>query len=120
MPLYEYRCAACSREFELLRPMDMSTAKADCPSCGEAVDPDVLSVFAACRSTLPVVRVSRALCRRVMGGGGCGTAGRAAAEPAASPLPRNGCSVPVASTSAGVAPKGRPVDVAVVLCGHSY
>ena len=24
MPLYEYRCAECSREFELLRPMDMS------------------------------------------------------------------------------------------------
>ena len=44
MPLYEYRCAACSREFELLRPMDMSTAKADCPSCGEPSTPDTVGV----------------------------------------------------------------------------
>ena len=65
MPLYEYRCAACSREFELLRPMDMSTANADCPSCGEP-STRILSVFAASTAggSGPVAG---------MGGGGCGS-----------------------------------------------
>lgn len=65
MPLYEYRCAACSREFELLRPMDMSTAKADCPSCAEP-STRILSVFAA-----STAGESGAVAG--MGGGGCGS-----------------------------------------------
>ena len=68
MPLYEYRCAACSREFELLRPMDMSTAKADCPSCGKP-STRMLSVFAA--STTGRSGESGRVAG--MGGGGCGS-----------------------------------------------
>ena len=70
MPLYEYRCAECSREFELLRPMDMSAAKADCPSCGEP-STRILSVFAA--STTGRSGESGPVAG--MGGGGCGGGG---------------------------------------------
>ncbi len=46
MPLYEYRCKSCSRDFELLRPMEFSDKNADCPSCAS---PSMrkLSVFAS-------------------------------------------------------------------------
>ena len=70
MPLYEYRCPDCSREFELLRPMDMSAARADCPSCGEP-STRILSVFAA--STTGRSGESGPVAG--MGGGGCGGGG---------------------------------------------
>ena len=35
MPLYEYRCSDCNREFDLLRPMEFSNKTGDCPSCGK-------------------------------------------------------------------------------------
>ncbi len=35
MPLYEYRCKSCSREFDLLRPWEFSDKSAECPSCGK-------------------------------------------------------------------------------------
>jgi putative FmdB family regulatory protein len=46
MPLYEYRCKSCRRQFDLLRPMELSNKNADCPSCGKP-SPRILSVFAA-------------------------------------------------------------------------
>ncbi len=46
MPLYEYRCKSCSREFDLLRPMEFSDKSADCPSCSKPAMRK-LSVFAS-------------------------------------------------------------------------
>jgi len=34
MPTYDYRCAACSHEFELFQPMSESP-KRKCPECGK-------------------------------------------------------------------------------------
>jgi putative FmdB family regulatory protein len=34
MPLYEYRCRTCGKDFTLLRPMAEATAAATCPACG--------------------------------------------------------------------------------------
>lgn len=41
MPLYDYRCAACNRTFELLVRSSMAPA---CPSCGGATLEKLLSV----------------------------------------------------------------------------
>ena len=35
MPIYEYYCASCKREFEALRPASQSQDSAPCKNCGE-------------------------------------------------------------------------------------
>ena len=34
MPIYEYYCGHCGREFEVLRPVSRSSEPADCETCG--------------------------------------------------------------------------------------
>ena len=34
MPIYEFYCAKCKKEFELLRPIGKANESAACPSCG--------------------------------------------------------------------------------------
>jgi putative FmdB family regulatory protein len=34
MPIYEYYCQQCDREFELMRPMSQCDDPAFCPTCG--------------------------------------------------------------------------------------
>ena len=34
MPIYEYHCLKCQKEFELLRPLSQSNESVICPSCG--------------------------------------------------------------------------------------
>ncbi len=36
MPIYEYYCSRCGRDFELIRPVSQSDAPAPCNQCGEA------------------------------------------------------------------------------------
>ena len=63
MPIYEYRCGGCSKEFERYVPTPGGTAT--CPACGSATVKRTLSVFAmktdggAVASSMP------------SGGGGC-------------------------------------------------
>lgn len=45
MPMYEYHCRSCEREFQKLRPMS-AEAWSECPQCGSKA-PRVLSMFAA-------------------------------------------------------------------------
>lgn len=35
MPIYEYYCSKCSKEFELMRPFSQSNEPGFCPVCGE-------------------------------------------------------------------------------------
>ena len=35
MPVYEYYCARCGRDFELIRPVSRSDEPAPCGECGE-------------------------------------------------------------------------------------
>ena len=35
MPIYEYYCTSCKREFEALRPASQSQDSASCKTCGE-------------------------------------------------------------------------------------
>ena len=35
MPIYEYYCAECDAEFELLRPVSKATESAPCAACGQ-------------------------------------------------------------------------------------
>jgi putative FmdB family regulatory protein len=46
MPIYEYRCASCEKEFEQMRPMSQSGDPAKCPTCG-AESQKLPSVFAS-------------------------------------------------------------------------
>ena len=46
MPIYEYRCATCGKEFEQMRPMSQSAEPAKCPTCGAASE-KLPSVFAS-------------------------------------------------------------------------
>jgi len=34
MPLYQYKCNECSKEFEELRKMSEADREIECPSCG--------------------------------------------------------------------------------------
>ena len=35
MPVYEYYCSKCDRDFEMIRPVSQSDSTADCSECGE-------------------------------------------------------------------------------------
>jgi putative FmdB family regulatory protein len=46
MPIYEYWCSRCEREFEQLRPMSQAAQAAKCPTCGAEAE-KLPSVFAS-------------------------------------------------------------------------
>lgn len=45
MPLYEYRCAKCGLQFELLRSLSAADDEARCPKCRSKAVERVLSSF---------------------------------------------------------------------------
>ena len=46
MPIYEYRCTTCEKEFEQMRPISQSGEPAGCPTCGASSN-KLPSVFAS-------------------------------------------------------------------------
>jgi putative FmdB family regulatory protein len=46
MPIYEYWCAKCEKEFEQMRPISQSGEPASCPTCGTSSQ-KLPSVFAS-------------------------------------------------------------------------
>jgi putative FmdB family regulatory protein len=46
MPIYEYRCEACAKEFETMRPLSEAANPAQCPDCGAPAQ-KLPSVFAS-------------------------------------------------------------------------
>ena len=46
MPIYEYHCAKCGQDFELMCPFSQADEPAPCPSCGAAGE-KLISVFAS-------------------------------------------------------------------------
>ena len=46
MPIYEYRCASCAKDFELTRPISQASDPGKCPTCGKAA-PKLVSSFAS-------------------------------------------------------------------------
>ena len=46
MPIYEYRCSKCSKDFELMRPFSQADEPALCPDCGVAGE-RLISIFAS-------------------------------------------------------------------------
>ncbi len=46
MPIYEYRCAKCSHEFEVMRLSRSGFADVKCPACGNSEIERKFSVFA--------------------------------------------------------------------------
>jgi len=74
MPIYEYWCSACEREFEQMRPMSQASEPARCPTCG-AESEKLPSVFASKADY--TIKVPRSAAFRQRGATGAG------AEPAA-------------------------------------
>jgi putative FmdB family regulatory protein len=46
VPIYEYRCASCAKDFELTRPISQASDPGKCPTCGKAA-PKLVSSFAS-------------------------------------------------------------------------
>ncbi len=44
MPFYEYRCADCLSQFELLRSITQRDTSAECPDCGSAQSSRMISL----------------------------------------------------------------------------
>lgn len=44
MPIYEYACASCGNQFEMMRPMSQSGDPASCPNCDSPADKQ-MSIF---------------------------------------------------------------------------
>jgi len=47
MPMYEYRCAACSKKFEALRRMQDADRDLECPDCHSGEIERLLSTFSS-------------------------------------------------------------------------
>jgi putative FmdB family regulatory protein len=47
MPIYEYRCAACGGEFEVLQSVGADGRDLECPECGATRAERMLSTFSA-------------------------------------------------------------------------
>jgi putative FmdB family regulatory protein len=63
MPLYEYKCRECGRQFESYRRLFDALKEETCPSCGGRAERSVISLFRAGGS-------------RADGGGTCGSGTR--------------------------------------------
>ncbi len=72
MPLYEYRCDACERGFELL--VRRFNDPASCPDCGNAEVERQLSTFAMASAHEAPTVGAEAPPRGACCGGGCGCA----------------------------------------------
>ncbi|MEA2574383.1 MAG: hypothetical protein QOH93_1681 [Chloroflexia bacterium] len=70
MPLYEYWCPECKRQFEKLRPMGSKDSEVTCPRCGSSVRRMLSVVAAVSRSDEGYAPRSGGGC--ACGGGGCG------------------------------------------------
>ena len=46
MPIYEYACPKCHKEFQLMRPFAESAEKGACPTCGTKSE-KLVSLFAS-------------------------------------------------------------------------
>jgi putative FmdB family regulatory protein len=47
MPIYEYRCNACGKEFEKLVRRSTETKDVECPACGQRKAEKAVSLFGA-------------------------------------------------------------------------
>jgi putative FmdB family regulatory protein len=52
MPIYEYQCSQCEKDFEEVRPSDDRDKPIACPQCGSDLTHRCLSFFATSFSSL--------------------------------------------------------------------
>lgn len=72
MALYEYECAYCEEQFDLMRSMGSADAPAECPECGSGESRRLVSSFAAFVSGDPGSTATTAIDASRVGGGCCG------------------------------------------------
>lgn len=76
MALYEYKCADCEEQFDLMRSMGAADEPAECPGCGGTDSRRLVSNFSSVKpgastlssstATIPMRKVGHGC-----GGGGC-------------------------------------------------
>lgn len=72
MPIYEYRCEACTHTFEVLH-LSSAAAAEPCPECGAKDPRRIMSVPS--RQTAHTDTLPRPAAMAGCGGGGCPSAG---------------------------------------------
>jgi putative FmdB family regulatory protein len=75
MPIYEYVCESCHREFSLLRPMSQADSPAPCEECGHRRTKRKLSLFAAISEGKSVAGTGGSSCSGCAGGS-CSSCGQ--------------------------------------------
>jgi putative FmdB family regulatory protein len=80
MPIYEYRCQSCAKDFEVTRPIAQAGDPAPCPTCGKPAQKLVSSFASKAEYTVkvPTKEPFRAPMASTATSGG---AGRRAAKP---------------------------------------
>jgi putative FmdB family regulatory protein len=76
MPIYEYVCESCHREFNLLRPMSQADSPAPCEGCGHARTKRKLSLFSARTGEGTAVAGTSGPSCSGCAGGSCSSCGR--------------------------------------------
>jgi putative FmdB family regulatory protein len=76
MPIYEYVCEKCRREFSLLRPMSEADSLTACEECGHARAKRKLSLFSARTGEGTAVAGTSGGSCSGCAGGSCGSCGQ--------------------------------------------
>jgi putative FmdB family regulatory protein len=76
MPIYEYVCETCHREFSLLRPMNQADSPAGCEACGHTQIKRKLSLFSAHNSDGKAVAGTGGSSCSGCAGGSCSSCGQ--------------------------------------------
>jgi putative FmdB family regulatory protein len=76
MPIYEYVCEKCRREFSLLRPMSEADFPTACEECGHARTKRKLSLFSARTGEGTAVAGTSGGSCSGCAGGSCGSCGQ--------------------------------------------
>ena len=71
MPIYEYTCKSCEKQFEHLQRSIKSSEKVKCPECGSTKTARAFSVFAVGAATAKSTSPAPGMCGRCGGPGPC-------------------------------------------------
>ncbi len=76
MPIYEYVCKSCKKEFEAIRPMSQKDAQIECEKCGSKKVKRKLAVLYAHSEGKAIAGTSSGCNCGSCSGGSCGSCGR--------------------------------------------
>ena len=75
MAVYEYRCAECEEQFDVMRPMTAGDEPAQCPECGGTESRRLISNFTSITPGASTLSTNPVMDARIASGGGGGCCG---------------------------------------------